>query len=194
MATNPQRFRAEDLPTMPVPDEILGYELVAGELLPVTPASPAHNRALGVIWTALLNYEAKTRSGRVFYDSWFKLGLLRDPEQVRAPDLGWVGKSKLGTLEQLPTMFNFAPDLAVEVFSPANERKTKDFQQRIRDYLDAGVPLLWIVYPDARYATVYHPDGSARLLREHETLDGEDVLPGLRISLEAVFQATELNL
>ena len=193
MATNPRPVRAEDLPTIPVPDEILGYELVAGELLPVTPASPAHNCALGVIWTALLDYEAETRSGRVFYDSWFKLGLTRDPEQVRAPDLGWVGRTKLRTLERLPTMFAFAPDLAVEVFSPANERKTKDFQQRIRDYLDADVPLLWVLYPDARYATVYHADGSARLLREHETLDGEDVLPGLHIPLEAVFRATELN-
>jgi hypothetical protein len=31
--------------------------------------------------------------------------------------------------------------------------------------------------------TVYRPDGSARLVREPESLDGEDVVPGLAIPL-----------
>jgi hypothetical protein len=34
---------------------------------------------------------------------------------------------------------------------------------------------------------VYRADGSARLLREHETLDGEDVLSGLSIPLAEIF-------
>jgi Uma2 family endonuclease len=103
-----------------------------------------------------------------------------------------VKTQKLGKLGgKLPSIAPFPPDLAIEVYSPSNERKTKDFHQRIRDYLDAGVPLVWIIYPDARYATAYHPDGSARLLREHEVLDGEDVLPGFVIALEEIFKAME---
>lgn len=195
MATSPRRLRAEDLPHIPVLDESLGYELVDGELVPVMPAGLRHNCALGVLWARLLDYQAATRSGRVFYDSWCKLGLARDPEQVRAPDLVWVRSEKLHSLgTMLPVMLPFAPDLAVEMFSPANDRKTKDFHQRIRDFLDANVPLVWIIYPDARYATVFHPDGSARMLREHESLDGEDILPDFRMPLDEMFRAMDVDL
>lgn len=49
--------------------------------------------------------------------------------------------------------------------------------------MDAGVPLLWVIYPAAAYALVHHPDGTARMVRETEALDGEDVLPGFRLHL-----------
>ncbi len=195
MATSPRRLRAEDLPYIPVLDESLGYELVDGELVPVMPASLVHNWVLGALWKRLLEYEAATRAGRVCYDTWCKLQLSRDPERVRAPDLAWVRIEKLRALgSKLPLVLPFAPDLAVEVFSPSNERKTKDFHQRIRDFLDANVPLVWIIYPDARYATIFHPDGSARMLREHESLDGEDVLPDFRMPLDEMFRAMEVDL
>jgi Uma2 family endonuclease len=56
-------------------------------------------------------------------------------------------------------------------------------QQKVRDYLEAGTRLVWVVAPRARTVTVYRPDGSARLVREPESLDGEDVVPGLAIPL-----------
>lgn len=74
-----------------------------------------------------------------------------------------------------------APDLAVEVLSPRDD--PVDVQQQVRDYLEAGARLVWVVAPQAGSVTVYRPDGSARLVREPESLDGEDVLPGLRIGL-----------
>lgn len=51
----------------------------------------------------------------------------------------------------------------------------------------AGVRLLWVIYPEARYAVAYRPDGAARLLRERESLDGEDVLPGFHLPLDRIF-------
>lgn len=63
-----------------------------------------------------------------------------------------------------------------------------DVQQKVRDYLKAGARLVWVVAPQAKTVTVYRPDGSARLLREPERLDGEDVLPGLSIALAELFR------
>jgi hypothetical protein len=34
---------------------------------------------------------------------------------------------------------------------------------------------------------IYHPDGTARLVREDEALDGEDVVPGFRLPLAELF-------
>ena len=47
---------------------------------------------------------------------------------------------------------------------------------------------MWVIAPQAGSATVYRPDGSARLVREPEALDGENVLPGLWISLGELFR------
>ena len=81
--------------------------------------------------------------------------------------------------------FHGAPDLAVEIESA---ERPKAMQQRIQDYVDAGTPLLSVIHSETNAATVYHPDGSARLLRETDSLDGEDVLPGLTIPLRELFE------
>jgi Uma2 family endonuclease len=47
--------------------------------------------------------------------------------------------------------------------------------------------LIWVIAPSARTVTVYRADGSASLLREHDALSGEDVLPGLSIPLTDIF-------
>jgi hypothetical protein len=50
-------------------------------------------------------------------------------------------------------------------------------------FVDASVPLLWVIYPETRYGMVHRSDGSARMVRESEEFDGEDVLPGFKMSL-----------
>ena len=118
-------------------------------------------------------------------DVGFILQLPNDPERVRAPDVGFVRLEKLPG-GRLPQGFILgAPDLAVEVLSPTDN--PVDIQQKVRDFLEAGTRLVWLVAPQAKVVTVYRPDGSARLLRDHEALDGEDVLPGLSIRLADIF-------
>src|SRR5437870_5011043 len=97
-------LRAEDLPDVPVPDSILGYELVGGELLPVTPASVGHGRLIFFLLEWFVAYERAHRTGLACSDAWFKLGLARDPEQVRAPDISFVFNEKLRRLgDKFPT-------------------------------------------------------------------------------------------
>ena len=79
-----------------------------------------------------------------------------------------------------------APDLAVEVLSRTDN--PVEVQQKVRDYLDAGARLVGVIAPQVKTVTVYRADGCARLLREHEHLEGEDVLAGLAISLAELFQ------
>jgi Uma2 family endonuclease len=117
------------------------------------------------------------------------LGLERDPERLRGPDVSFVSRARLERYGGVPEKRGYLhgpPDLVVEVDSPSRP-KHKHMQPRILDFLDAGVRLLWIIHSEANCATVYHPDGSARLLRETDSLDGEDVLPGLVIPLHEIF-------
>ena len=55
------------------------------------------------------------------------------------------------------------------------------------EYVEAGVRLIWAIDAHSRTAVVYRPDGSARLVRSDEALEGEDVLPGFRLELRELF-------
>jgi Uma2 family endonuclease len=161
-------------------------ELVDGEVVEMTPVGGTHGKVTGRFYRRIADHVDRQGGGEVVVgDVGFVLRLPADPERVRAPDVAFVSRQRLPD-GRLPQGFLAgAPDLAVEVLSPRDN--PVDIQQKIRDYLEAGARLVWLVAPEAKTVTVYRPDGSARLLREPEALDGEDVLAGLSIPLTEVF-------
>jgi Uma2 family endonuclease len=182
------RLTADDLLEIPVPDQLRGYELVDGELVEVSLVSPPHGRIAAQVARHIGNHIEEHRlAGHVYVEAAYVLALQRDPERLRGPDVSYVSEAALGRHGGEPERgwFRLVPDLVVEVDSPG--RRPSVEQSRIQDYLDAGVALLWVVHPEARSVTVYHPDGSARLLRETDALDGEAVLPGFRLPLARLF-------
>ena len=78
-----------------------------------------------------------------------------------------------------------APDLAVEVVSPSDS--ANEIQEKVNEYLDVGVRLIWVVYPIQHTVTVYAADRAGRLLNEADTLDGGDVLPGFSLAVADIF-------
>ena len=186
MATTPRILTADDVLDLPVPEGLLGYEFVDGELVPVTPASAVHAKLVGLVARALINYVLDGElPGEVYVDAAFVLGLRGDPERVRAPDVSYVRREKVEAHPDPERIFRCVPDLAIEI--DLTSGKKPGGQQRIIEYLEAGVPLVWAIDPRSRTAMVYHPDGSARLLRSDESLDGEDVVPGFRLELSGLF-------
>ncbi len=164
----------------------LRLELVNGQIVEMPLPGGLHGRVTVKIASRLDEHVRQHGGGEVVAgDVGFVLHLPADPERVRGPDVAFVSTQRLPE-GQLPEGFlEGAPDLAVEVLSP-NDNPV-DVQQRVRDWLEGGARLVWVVAPQARTVTVYRPDGSARLLRDQEILEGEQVLPGLTISLGELF-------
>jgi Uma2 family endonuclease len=80
---------------------------------------------------------------------------------------------------------DFPADLIVEVVSPNDEAENVD--RKVLEWLAAGVRLVWVVYPVNRHVTVFRPDGSGTIVKESETLTGEDVLSGFTCSVSELF-------
>ena len=155
------------------------FELVDGELIEMTPASGLHGIIAGALGAELGNFVHRHDLGYAFCPGTGFL-LARDPDVVRAPDAAFVAWAHVP--DPLPAGFwPLAPDLAVEVVSPGDS--AADVQRRVGDFLKAGTRLVWVIYPDTLSTTVFHPGGEARVLDRDAALDGEDVLPGLRIPL-----------
>ncbi len=76
------------------------------------------------------------------------------------------------------------PDLAVEVVSPNDS--AEDLEEKLDDYRTAGVPLIWVIYPELRKVKIFRQDGPAGELREDDVLSGEDVIPGFRCPLREI--------
>jgi hypothetical protein len=70
--------------------------------------------------------------------------LAREPDTVRGPDVAFYSHARVPET-RYDAGFWGAPDLAIEITSPSN--RASDVQEKVTDYLDAGVRLVWVIDP-----------------------------------------------
>lgn len=163
-------------------------ELVEGVLTPMSPTSPAHGEVTSLIAQFAGSHVRANRLGRT-YGAETGFRLRRNPDSVRAPDFAFVARGRIPPDADPNRYLDLAPDLAVEVVSPSDT--AGGILTKVREYLAAGVRLVWVAYPEARSLEVYHPDGSARLLGPDDRLSGDDVLPGFDCPVSDLFPTDE---
>ncbi|HID61591.1 MAG TPA: Uma2 family endonuclease [Anaerolineae bacterium] len=178
--TSQALLTAEELWQMP--DDGQRYELVKGELWEMTPAAIRHGDIASEVAWQLRTYVKQHGGGKVLIETGFCLEC--QPDTVRAPDVSFVAAERL-SVEDQDSFFPGAPDLAVEVVSP--DDTDAQVHDKVLDYLTHGTRLVWVVRPHQRTVTVYRPDGTVRLLRETDTLGGEDVVAGFTCPLAEIF-------
>lgn len=162
-----------------MPDDGWKYELVDGEIRRLSPAGGPHGR-IGIELGSRLNAHVKREKlGHVFDSS---TGFRLTGGNVRAPDVSFVSYDRLPEVSDgyVPV----APDLAVEIFSP--DDRPRYVLEKVGEYLQAGVRLVWVIDPKGRKAAVYRSLTAVRELSLEDMLGGEDVVPGFRCVLREV--------
>jgi Uma2 family endonuclease len=101
-------------------------------------------------------------------------------------DVAYFSAATAASQSDETTVFEGAPTLAVEVISPTD--RAKDVADKIREYLAAGVSLVWIVDPEFHTVTVHRRGVPPQMFNDRETLSGGEILPGLTIPVVEVFQ------
>jgi len=110
-----------------------------------------------------------------------------DINLVRIPDVSFFSLEHLpgGEIPEEPIPL-LVPDLAVEVISRSNT--PKEMGEKLQEYFEKGVRLVWYVRPRSRVVDVYTaPDHFTRLTASMR-LDGGDVLPGFSVQVGELFQ------
>jgi Uma2 family endonuclease len=165
-------------------DELIGssregrFELVDGKLERVH-MSPFTSRVASRLISHLVPYCDQKQAG-VIYESEVYYRCFSNLKTSRKPDVSFIAQRHLPPDADEVGYFTLVPDLVVEVVSP-KDRALK-VERKIREYRKASVPLLWVIYPQVRFAKVFHK-GSLEEIEEDGLLDGRDVLPGFRIRL-----------
>lgn len=182
MSTATQLLTADDLWNMP--DHGGHAELVRGELRPLSPAGYNHGAVTVLLTARLFNHIHAHRLGDVLAaETGFIIA--RDPDTVRAPDIAFVRRQRIPPEGRPIKFWDGAPDLAVETMSPSDT--VFELDEKVREWLETGTRLVWVVNPKQRTVTVYRPDNSAQILTTADTLSGEDVVPGFEIPIAELF-------
>jgi Uma2 family endonuclease len=160
------------------------YELVDGRL--VERAIGAQSSRIGLRIGGLLDAHAFARNlGDVFGSDCGYQIFPDDPKRVRFPDASFIARGRLPNDAVPEGHVRTRPDLAVEVVSPNDTAEEVD--QKVDEYLQVGVRLVWLIYPVTRSVMVFRADGTVARLRSGDELSGEAVLPDFRCPVARLF-------
>jgi Uma2 family endonuclease len=175
MATTQRVITDEEL--LRLPRDGSKYEVVDGELVRMSPAGWLHERIIMRLAGALVAHVQVKRLGDVIGSS--AMYVLPGGNK-RCPDISFVAEGRLKSETGRPFP-ELAPDLAVEIVSPSDgQRQVLD---KVGEYLQAGVRLVWVIEPEKRQATAYRGLTDVQVIAATGSLEGEDVLPGFRCPL-----------
>jgi Uma2 family endonuclease len=103
---------------------------------------------------------------------------------VRSPDVSFIAAQRLAGHPLSDDFSDLPPDLAVEVLSPSE--RPRHVLDKVGEYLEAGVRLVWVIDPQKAKAVVYRSLSDVSELTGDDELDGGDVLPGFRCRLSEI--------
>jgi Uma2 family endonuclease len=155
-----------------------------GELIIMAPTSGGTGNKNAEISGQLWAWNRQMRLGKAFDSSTgFKLPNGAD----RSPDASWVRLDRWNALTeaQQDRFIPLAPDFAVELRSKTDVLKT--VQAKMREYMDNGVRLGWLIDSKSQRVEIYRPGQEVEVLESPVSLSGEDVLPGFRLDLSSLW-------
>lgn len=160
------------------------FELIEGELHEVSP-SGTESSMIAMLLAEKIGPFVRSRKLGIVTDAQGGYVLRRNPDTVVAPDIGVVRRERIPHGHDFTTFFPGPPDFAVEVVSPSD--RPAEILGKVALYLEAEVPLVWVVYPRQRAVTAHALGEPPATLREGEVLDGGDILPGFSVAVSEIF-------
>ena len=173
-------YTPEDLLSMPDRGR---YELIHGQLVERN-VSIESSMIAAIINGRLVAHVLANKLGWLFQSDGGLQIFSDSPNKVRFGDGAYVSRRRLPNRPG-PGHLRVAPELVIEVVSPTDE--AADVNEKVREYLAAGVLLVWVVYPESRSIDVYRASANNSQLSETDVLSGEDVVPGFSLPVREIF-------
>lgn len=152
-----------------------------GELIIMPPVGGESGNRESELNADLAIWNRQTQLGYTFSSSTiFKLPNGGD----RSPDAAWIRRERWEALtpEQRRKFPPIAPDFVIELRSETDNLST--LQEKMREYLDAGVRLGWLINPQQQQVEIYRLQQEVEVRNLPTELLGEDVLPGFSLRLD----------
>jgi Uma2 family endonuclease len=175
----PKRLTIDDLASFP--DDGRLRELVDGQVVEWDVTNHVHGYFLMALGGMLRNFVLAHRLGRVVGGD--PLVRIQGSEHdARGPDVAFYARGRMPRDGRAAATV-MVPDFVIEILSPSD--RADMVQRKVRDWLRAGVRLLWYVDPETGETAVYH-GGSIRYVDADDVLDGAEVVPGFTLRIRDI--------
>ncbi len=175
----PKPATVQDLLQMPKDGRV--YELVDGEIL-VSPAGMRHAEVAGKILAIIATFLENSPIGKVYTPD---VGISLPNGNVRSPDVTFIRNDKLPGGKSPEGFGELVPDFVIEVLSPSDG--LTEVGRKIGEFLECGVPLVWLVDPKAETVTVYRSLSDTQHFTAGETITADAILPGFACNVSRFF-------
>lgn len=110
----------------------------------------------------------------------------------RSPDLSWVKKERWEALpkEERKKFSAICPDFVVELRSETDSLKT--LQEKMKEYIENGTQLGWLIDPIKKKVYVYCLNVEAEELDNPETISGEPLLKGFALNMRKIWEQNKI--
>jgi Uma2 family endonuclease len=98
--------------------------------------------------------------------------LRRDPDTTAGVDVVYVSAEVMARQSDETTLIDGVPVLAVEILSPNDTQD--EINEKIDDYLAAGVLLVWVIDLHHRTVEIFRPGAEPELVNVHQDPPGEE--------------------
>ena len=155
----------------------------SGELSIMAPAGGKSSNRNAEVTYQLQRWAKLDGTGMTFDSS----GGFRLPNgAVRSPDASWIADARLATLtdEQRERFIPLCPDFVVELRSPSDSLSA--LHDKMREYMENGARLGWLIDPPGRRVFVYRPDSPPERLEAPPSVSADPMLPGFSLETEGI--------
>lgn len=161
------------------------FEMTAeGELI-VTAPTHSDTGAQNFETAAQLGHWAKKDGRGLGCDS--STGFVLPNGARRSPDASWTLKSRVAELgsRKRRAFWHLCPDFVIEIRSASD--RLPPLQAKMREYLEQGAQLGWLIDPENRSVAVYRLGGPVELQSHLDTLVATSPLDGFVLDLQPIW-------
>jgi Uma2 family endonuclease len=142
-----------------------------------------HDAAIvSTLFHALGTYASSHGLGRVAHRMRFDWG--QTEHQDLRPELAFVSFDRWAVYRHVPKALTWhvVPDLVVEIVDESDARG--EFASHLHEYFEAGVARVWAVDLHKSQIMDYESPTDSHTLKHDQAIDGGDILPGFRLSID----------
>jgi Uma2 family endonuclease len=162
------------------------YQVIEGDLVMSPSPNTFHQELAGNIYSSIRRYLDQHSLGTVFVAP---LDIFLGDVDVYQPDVMFVSNERRSIITDHG--LEGAPNLVVEILSPAAARVDKGAKRKV--YARSGVQELWLLDPEAKTVAVYRLDQDAESPAETHGANAvfeSHLFPGLKLEAAYIFKSS----
>jgi Uma2 family endonuclease len=159
-------------------------ELIDGEIVESMGGDFTHSMVTGNVYWVIRGFVSAHKLGHVITGE-TGVHIRSELPRCRLADVAFLSYKRVPKGQDRKHFLRVPPELIVEVL--AEDDTWTDIEDKIQDYHNTGVDMVWVADPQTRTVRVYPRGADPSIVHDGSEIDGGDILPGLKVPIARFF-------